>query len=75
MIVFGCNHETVSDHTITSCGEKTAWVCSWCGRIEHWSSSWGYWGNIECRKCGLPSIEFVYCSDHCRLVLTEKHGL
>ncbi len=46
------------------------WICSACGtRRATFGESWGYFGSLECVKCGWPAIEWVACSDVCRLRL------
>lgn len=44
------------------------WICSGCGKVGVWGDEWSYFGAIGCRKCGQgPVIEFVACSESCRL--------
>ena len=41
------------------------WTCSVCGTEATWGPSWGYYGRLECRRCGFDVIGWVACSDAC----------
>jgi len=70
-----CKHKTMVDHTAKVYGTddtyryhdgKPAWTCSVCGRVGRWTESWGFFGNLECTKCGMACIDVVWCSDACK---------
>lgn len=64
-----CDHKIPADHRR---GED--WICSRCGKVGRWGPSWGYYGNVECMRCGWAQIDFVWCSDACRGELEAGRG-
>jgi len=44
-------------------GRVLIWRCTDCGATGRWEKGWAYYGNIECRGCGLAAIERVLCSN------------
>lgn len=67
-----CQHKTQADHS-RNVGDVRHWTCSGCGTVGPWTEAWGYYGTIECKRCWMAVIEWVHCSEACRLVLTAKH--
>lgn len=70
----GCAHKTIADHSVLL-GERRLWTCSNCRAASTWAESWGYFGNMECRRCQTAQIDFVYCSDACKTALAVTRGL
>lgn len=69
-----CSHKTAHDFSHET-KHRRPWTCSHCERIEPWGESWGYYGDIECRRCGTQRIDFVACSDACARELLAAEGV
>ena len=67
-----CQHKTQADHS-RRVGDLLHWTCSGCGTVGPWTEAWGYYGTIECKRCWMAAIEWVHCSEACRLALAAKH--
>jgi hypothetical protein len=61
-----CTHKTAHDFCERQSDGSHIWTCAACGKREAWSASWSYFGNIECPKCWMTSMDSVSCSDACR---------
>lgn len=67
-----CTHKTIYDHTEGHDADgRWRWRCTHCKKVDRWSETWGYHGNVECLHCSLASIDTVACSDACRDALIE----
>lgn len=69
-----CTHKTLRDHSFQR-DDRRLWTCSHCQKTATWDLDWGYWGSIECKHCLVAAVDFVWCSEACRVALAEKHGL
>jgi hypothetical protein len=67
----GCGHKTQNDHSYMTPNGRI-WVCSNCDQHQKWGPSWGYYGNMECKKCGWAQIDWVACCDECAEALKAK---
>jgi hypothetical protein len=68
-----CTHKTRLDFTQGRDEQgRQIWRCSNCGKLGVWTDSWGYWGNLECRRCETAEIERVWCSDECKERLEQR---
>ena len=55
--------------------DALGWICSACGaRTASFTPTWGYYGNIECRKCSRSAIDWVACSEACKAKLLGREG-
>ncbi len=62
-----CTHQTQRDHTLRKrVNGRLVWKCSVCEKTGHWTDTWTYYGNIECKRCGWTQIDWVACSDRCK---------
>lgn len=69
-----CKHKTFRDFSFRRDDKRLVWKCSHCGKQALWNDeAWGYYGTVECRKCSTAAIEFVWCSEACRLELKKAH--
>lgn len=57
-----CTHRTLFDFKDAA----GLWICSVCGKHSEWTDDHQYWGNIECGRCWMASIDDVTCSPRCR---------
>lgn len=71
MSAIPCAHKTLNDHSKVVGGARI-WRCSVCGKEERWSDAWSYFGTLECRLCWVADIEFVCCSEACRVAKGGK---
>lgn len=67
-----CRHRVPDDCKATTASSKPQsdlaklWCCDACGKREKWGDGWSYFGNLECKECGYPTMDFVACSERCR---------
>jgi hypothetical protein len=66
-----CAHKTVDDHSYLTPGGRV-WICSNCGERQRWGPNWQYWGNVECTDCGTARVDWVVCSENCRMELIKR---
>jgi hypothetical protein len=54
---------------------RPLWLCSHCHRVAVWDDGWSYFGRLACKRDHEPCIEFVACSEACRVAIEASKGL
>jgi hypothetical protein len=62
-----CEHGLARDHVVARmAGGRRLWRCTECGRVGPWTRLWRFFGNYECKLCGLGVVDRVLCAQCAR---------